>query len=110
MKAIDRQQTGTAFLDPGAADWQDTDAPGFRIKPIFTDSKTGESTALMQIAPGAYSPPHAHDQLEEIYVLDGDFHDDEYTYTKGQYCQRAIGAIHSAGSENGCTVLLVYRG
>jgi len=109
MTAIDRQQSGSRFIDPGTADWQETDAPGFWLKPIFKDSQTGESTALMKIDPGAYTPAHAHDQLEEIYVLNGDFYDENQTYTTGQYCQRAIGAMHTAGSKDGCTVLLIYR-
>ncbi|MBP5857408.1 cupin domain-containing protein [Marivibrio halodurans] len=108
-KAIDRQRTGSRFVDPGEQAWRETDAPGFLIKPIFEDSRTGESTLLMRIEPGAFTPAHAHDRLEEIFVLDGDFHDEERTYGPGHYCQRAIGASHTAGSKGGCTVLLVYR-
>lgn len=108
MIPMDRLKEGSRFADPTEADWEES-APGFFIKTLFRDTDTGEFTALMRMDPGAYSPPHAHDQLEEIYILDGDFHDEEHTYTTGQYCQRAIGAMHTAGTKNGCTVLLVYR-
>ena len=64
---------------------------------------------LMKIEPGATVPTHAHDQLEEIYVLEGDFYDEEHHYRPGQYLQRAIGAMHTAGSVSGGTVLLIYR-
>lgn len=106
---IDRQTTGSRCVDPAARDWQKTEAPGFLIKPIFKDAASGETTLLMKIEPGAYTPAHAHDRLEEIFVLDGDFYDEERSYGPGQYCQRAIGAMHTAGSRNGGTVLLIYR-
>jgi anti-sigma factor ChrR (cupin superfamily) len=109
MTAIDRQHTGSHRIDTTLNDWQETGAPGFWLKPIFKDSQTGVSTALMKIDPGAYTPDHAHDQLEEIYVLDGDFYDAEHSYGPGHYCQRAIGAMHEAGSKGGCTMLLMYR-
>jgi anti-sigma factor ChrR (cupin superfamily) len=107
--AIARQTVGSRFVDPTAQPWQPTDTPGFLIKPIFKDPTTGETTLLMRIEPGAYFPPHAHDQLEEIFILEGEFADEERTYGPGQYCQRAIGASHTAGSAGGCTVLLIYR-
>jgi anti-sigma factor ChrR (cupin superfamily) len=106
---IDRQAEGSLRLDPGSAEWQETDAAGFAVKPLFADARSGESTQLMRIAPGAWFPAHAHTQLEEIFVLEGDFYDDAQSYGPGQYCQRAIGAQHTAGSHGGCTVLLIYR-
>ena len=109
LKAIDRQLHGSRFVNPHQEEWQPTDAPGFLVKTIFEDGRTGESTMLMKIEPGAFFPDHAHEKLEEIFVLDGDFYDAEASYGPGQYCQRAIGAMHTAGSEHGCTVLVVYR-
>ena len=106
---IGRQTAGSVFVDPNSRPWEETDAPGFLVKSIFKDAATGETTSLMKIEAGAFFEAHAHDQLEEIFVLEGDFYDDACSYGPGQYCQRAIGASHTAGSKNGCTVLLVYR-
>lgn len=106
---VGRETTGSHFIDPETHVWQTTDTPGFLVKPVFHDPATGASTTLMRIEPGAYAPPHAHDQLEEILVLDGDFGDEEHRYGPGQYCLRAAGALHTAHSKNGCTVLLIYR-
>lgn len=106
---LGRKTAGSHFVDPGAGEWQETDAPGFLVKPIFQDGTTGASTMLMKIAPGAYAPPHAHAQLEEIYVLEGTFADEEHSYGPGQYCLRAVGAMHTAASKDGCVVLLIYR-
>lgn len=106
---MDRQKTGSHRLDVAAQEWTLTDLPGFLIKPIFEDKKTGERTLLMKIEPGAFASAHCHDQLEEIVILEGTFYDDEHVYKPGQYCQRAVGALHTAGSQEGCVVLLIYR-
>lgn len=109
VKPLDRQYTGTQRVDPAAHDWVVTDLPGFLIKPIYEDQQTGERTMLMKIEPGAFAASHCHDQLEEVFVLEGTFYDDENVYSVGQYCQRAVGAFHTAGSQSGCVVLLIYR-
>lgn len=108
-ETVGRQAAGSRFLDPATRPWEPTDAPGFLVKPIFKDAATGETTMLMKIEPGAFFPAHAHDQLEEIFVLEGEFYDEAQTYRAGQYCQRAVGAPHTSGSKSGCTVLLIYR-
>ena len=99
---------GSSHLDTGQVEWQDCGADGFRIKPVLEDDAAGLRTWLMQVDAGAFSPPHAHDEVEQVYVLEGSFYDDERTYRAGEYVVRAAGAVHSAGSEDGALVLLVY--
>ncbi len=106
---LPRIASGSRHLVPDAVEWQRTDAPGFWIKPLLADADGGGSTLLMRIDPGAYVGSHSHDQLEEILVLEGEFTDDDRTHKPGDYCLRAIGAPHVAGSKTGCTVLVVYR-
>ena len=72
------------------------------------DQQAGVRTWLMKVEAGAFSPPHAHDQIEQIYVLEGSFYDQDKTCGPGEYIVRAMGAMHSAGSENGALVLLFY--
>jgi anti-sigma factor ChrR (cupin superfamily) len=100
---------GSHFLDAAALQWQPSDAPGFDIVTLFENPSTGESTALMRVEPGARTGSHSHDLFEEIYVLDGEFSDDERTYLRGQYCVRSPGTLHTAASEPGCVVMLIYR-
>jgi anti-sigma factor ChrR (cupin superfamily) len=100
---------GSHFLDATALQWQPSDTPGFNIVTLFENSSTGESTALMRIEPGASTGSHGHDLFEEIYVLDGEFSDEERTYLRGQYCVRSPGTLHTAASEQGCVVMLIYR-
>jgi anti-sigma factor ChrR (cupin superfamily) len=51
---------------------------------------------------------HAHAEVEQIYVIEGDFFDDDASYGPGDFLLRMPGAMHRAGSENGCTMLIVY--
>jgi len=105
---MDRPAAGSHVVDPATHDWELTDTPGFWAKPLLVDS-SGGSTSLMRIDPGAFAELHHHERLEEIFVLDGEFADQERTYEAGQYCVRAPGTRHTAASTSGCTVLLVYR-
>ena len=103
-----RPTTGTHSLNPDDAGWLATDTPGFWLKPLLDDAHGG-TTSMMKIDPGAFAALHSHDQLEEIFVLSGEFHDEQNNYPTGHYCIRAIGEMHTAASVDGCVVLLVYR-
>jgi anti-sigma factor ChrR (cupin superfamily) len=106
---LSRARPGSNRVATAALDWRPSESDGFATKLLFADEALQESTLLMRFGPGSYSPPHAHDQIEEILVLDGSFYDDERSYGVGDYCYRAAGAMHAAGSRDGCTVLVVYR-
>ena len=93
----------------GSAEWQPTEAEGFWIKPLFEDAERGEKTLLMKVDRGAWSPMHTHPgELEQIYVLQGSFYDQDRTLGPGDFCCRAPDAAHEAGSKEGAIVLLVY--
>ena len=107
--ALGPDVTGSHFLDATTLKWQSTDTPGFDVVTLFENPFNGESTVLMRVDPGASTGSHSHELFEEIYVLDGDFSDEERTYLRGQYCVRSPGTLHMAASENGCMVMLIYR-
>ena len=100
--------SGSANLSPAGAEWEDSGTPGFEIKRLLEDAASGWRTWLMRVAPGVEAQPHAHDQTEQIYVLEGTFYDDDGEYTVGDYIVRAPGAVHTGGSRDGAVVLLVY--
>ena len=101
-------QKESAVVDANNADWQDCGADGFSIKSLLEDDTAGIRTWLMKVDAGAFSPMHAHDEVEQIYVLEGSFYDQDKTYRPGEYIVRAAGAMHSAGSEAGAVVMLFY--
>jgi anti-sigma factor ChrR (cupin superfamily) len=108
MKPMALPRLESSSIDPNAADWQDCGADGFLIKPLMEDGDAGLRTWLMKVEPGAFSESHAHDEVEQIYVLEGTFYDQEKTYQAGEFIVRAKDAMHTAGSDTGAVVLLFY--
>jgi anti-sigma factor ChrR (cupin superfamily) len=100
--------TGSCSMAAAEAEWQDSGTPGFLIKSLMEDPDAGVRTWLMKVEPGAFSELHAHDEVEQIYVVEGSFYDQEKTYGAGDYILRAPGAMHTAGSDSGAVVLLFY--
>jgi anti-sigma factor ChrR (cupin superfamily) len=98
----------SSSFDANSQQWQDCGADGFLIKPLMEDSVSGLRTWLMKVEAGAFSASHAHHEVEQIYVLEGNFYDQERTYQAGEYIVRAPAAMHTAGSKNGAVVLLFY--
>ena len=90
-----------------ASGWVAGERPGELVRPLI-DDPAGYRTMLMQVAPGPLGELHAHDTIEQIYVLEGDFFDDEANYGPGDFVVRMPGTMHRAGSRNGCTIFIVY--
>ncbi|MDE1169412.1 MAG: cupin domain-containing protein [Pseudomonas sp.] len=100
---------GSHHYTAAAAAWEPTATPGFWIKPLFTDTAKGMRTLLMKVDPGAWSAPHQHEgELEQLYLLQGAFQDQDGTLNIGDYCCRSPGAVHSGGSEGGALMLVIY--
>ena len=89
------------------AGWQAGERPGETILSLVDDPR-GYRTMVMKVPPGLLGVWHAHDEIEQIYVIDGDFYDDDASYGLGDFVLRMPGTIHRAGSENGCTMVIVY--
>lgn len=90
------------------AQWQPSGTEGFWIKPLFEDEKTAQRTWLMQVDPGASAPSHSHTALEQIFVLEGSFFDQDRSYRAGDFVIRAPGAMHTAASKDGAVMLVIY--
>lgn len=90
-----------------AGDWQSGERPGELIRTLLADPR-GYRTLLLKVEAGPIGILHAHDEIEQIYVMDGDFYDDDAHYGSGDFVLRMPGAMHRAGSEHGCTMLIVY--
>ena len=96
---------GSKKIAAGA--WAAGERPGELVRPLIEDP-AGYRTMLLQVAPGPLGELHAHDTIEQIYVLEGDFFDDEASYGPSDFVVRMPGAMHRAGSRGGCTMMVVY--
>lgn len=64
-------------------DWYPGLVPGLSVMPLHEHD--GISTALVRWAPNTVFNPHVHPGGEEIFVLDGIFHDEFGAYPKGSW-------------------------
>lgn len=99
---------GSLDYDSKQVDWQGSSTEGFYYKPLVRDQHMGISTLLMKVDPGAFSPLHAHDDIEQIYIMEGSIYDQDKTYNQGEFIIRSPGTMHTTGSENGAVVLLFF--
>ena len=90
-----------------ATGWTAGERAGELVRSFIEDT-AGYRTMLMQIAPGPLGEAHAHDTIEQIYVIDGDFFDEDASYGPGDFVLRMPGTMHRAGSSKGCPMLIVY--
>jgi anti-sigma factor ChrR (cupin superfamily) len=101
------RDAGTRYLDPSTLAWV-ADGDKFWTKLLHEDAARGQRTLLMKMDAGAYFPSHAHEEYEQIYVVSGSFFDQDRVLRVGDYACRAPGAMHTAGTEEGALVLLIY--
>ena len=104
--------TGLGLPDAGttvvrASGWTAGERPGELVRPLVEDA-SGFRTMVMQILPGPLGEAHAHDTIEQIYVLEGDFFDEDASYQAGDFVLRMPGTMHRAGSKSGATLLISY--
>jgi quercetin dioxygenase-like cupin family protein len=100
-------RSGSSYL-VATGGWKPSELEGFWTRDLLVDPAASATTMLMKIDPGAFASRHSHEELEQIYVLEGSFYDEERVLHAGDYCCRAAGAPHTAGSKDGAVVLLVY--
>ncbi len=107
-ETLSRPVDGTFVARSATQEWQPSGTPGFLVKALYEDAESGERTWLMKVEAGASAPPHAHDDYEQIFVLEGTFDDGENVYGPGDYAVRAPGVDHSSASADGALMLLIY--
>jgi anti-sigma factor ChrR (cupin superfamily) len=98
----------SSVVEPEGMEWQPTKYPGIDIKVLLNNPETGLLTALFRWAPGSVLPLHEHVEIEQTYVLEGAFEDDEGEITAGNYVSRPAGSRHVARSPKGAIILSMF--
>ena len=57
---------------------------------------------------GAVYPPHRHNDIEEVYMLDGDLLVEGVHMRSGDYCRSEPGSIHGEAKTHSGALLLVF--
>ncbi|MFG1347881.1 cupin domain-containing protein [Xanthobacter autotrophicus DSM 431] len=98
----------STLVNVGTMEWKPTKYPGIEIKVLLKDEQSGLLTALFRWAPGSMLPLHEHVEVEQTFVLEGSFEDDEGEVTAGNYVSRPAGSRHVARSPRGAIILSFF--
>jgi len=87
--------------------WTLLSFPGVEIKVLHTDESSGATIVLTRLASGAKIPRHRHTAADEtVYVIDGDFVEDNESFGAGSFFAGKAGTEHGPHtSAKGCLVL-----
>ena len=99
LRQFERSDHQELRINTKASDWYPGLVPGLSVMPLHEHQ--GISTALVRWAPNTVFNPHVHPGGEEIYVLDGVFHDEFGVYPKGSWIRSPRYSKHApfTGSE-----------
>ena len=87
-------------------EWQELQK-GVLIKQLFIDNKTGIATSLVKMSPGASLPRHRHNDIEQIFIMEGDCHVQGESLGPGDYHCAGPGSIHATTYTRGGTLFLL---
>lgn len=100
---------GSTYVDPNTMEWQPSQFERIAMKVLYRDEAKGEMTVLLKWEPGATLPFHRHPEIEQSYVLEGSFSDHDGICRAGEFVWRKAGSLHETRSDEGCTILAIYR-
>jgi len=88
-------------------EWLSSPSSLVKRKPLEREKEeSGQVTSVVKYEPGAEFKRHAHPLGEEIFVLSGDFADENGKYPAGTYIRNPPGSSHEPFSEKGCTLFV----
>jgi hypothetical protein len=69
------------------------------------ENPPGPDMALIKYLPGAFTPRHLHTGYEVVFVLQGEYVENDVLYKPGSLIVRAPGTTHEMRSDTGATFL-----
>lgn len=94
-------------IETEALSWISSPNPQIRRKPLEREKEeNGQVTSIVEYAPNSKFPAHIHPLGEEIFVLEGEFADENGKYPAGSYLRNPPGSSHSPFSETGCKLFV----
>jgi anti-sigma factor ChrR (cupin superfamily) len=105
----DEPSPPSVYVDVVNMPWETTRFPGIQMKLLYSDGN-GFETLLLRLAPGATVFLHEHTAVEQTYVLEGSFLDEEGECTAGNFVWRPAGNTHEAyAGPQGALLLGIFR-
>ena len=100
---------GDYFARAAEIDWQLL-AEGIEIKRLYRDD-AGARVTLVRMAPNLVFPEHAHDGIEDLFLLEGEAWVGDVPMRAGDYCRAEAGTTHSdvRSGTRGAYALVISR-
>ncbi len=108
LQQFDAADQDQKVIDTHTADWHPGAAPGLTVLPLH--SFEGENVALVRWAPNTTFQAHQHWGGEEIYVIDGVFHDEHGSYPKGSWLRSPHLSSHTPFTKEEGALIYVKTG
>ena len=90
--------------------WQASPEAGVMRKYLDrVGDEVARASSIVRYKPNTSFAQHAHDEGEEILVLDGCFSDEGGDYPAGTYLRNPPGSRHTPFSNDGCTLFVKLR-
>jgi len=87
--------------------WEAAVIPGILSKSLFVDAQRKYSISLVRMEPKTVFPSHRHNDIEEVFVLEGDLLVEGVHMVRGDFCRSEPGSIHGATTTESGALLLV---
>jgi quercetin dioxygenase-like cupin family protein len=98
---------GLLIARSSAMEWRPGAASGIWTKPLFSDPAGKYGTTLVRMDKGVRYPRHRHADVEEVFLLEGDFQVEGNTMRSGDYCRAEANSIHNESfTVSGCLFIL----
>ena len=101
------EREGLYFARGDRLDWHTGRGPGIEVKLLAADAERRRRTVVVRMAPGTVYPAHRHVDVEEIYLLEGDYMVAGVLMHAGDYCRAEVGTVHEdSRTLSGCTFIV----
>jgi anti-sigma factor ChrR (cupin superfamily) len=96
----------TIAIRSGELEWQPYRTAGVEVAVLFIDPLNRMCSAIVKAADGVIYPLHQHQEIEEIYMLEGELEIDGQVYLAGDYIRSSPNSIHPPATTRGCKFLI----
>lgn len=97
-------------VNSSAMDWVDSPVAGVQRKMLERDGdEVARATTIVRYAPGSHFSRHVHELGEELFVLEGDFCDENGRFGPGSYIRNPPDSAHAPWSDGGCVLFVKLR-
>ena len=108
LHQFDKADTQQKVIDTNTQPWLPGLVNGLEVMPLHDFH--GEHVALVKWAPNTHFNPHTHWGGEEIFVLEGTFHDEHGSYPKGSWLRSPHLSQHTPFTKEDGALIYVKTG